>query len=156
MNVELLVNKETTIYGLYASSSIGTQASDIGKLCKEYYQLTGKKGKDSLPFYVLSEDYNEQTKGFTLFVGSRTAYPGLTAKILPEGIYGRTAIKPMLGFLWGTAIGAAKRKFYTKWIASSDFVPANMEFEMHTKKSMEKHPQIDLLFALKTKCENYY
>ena len=58
---------------------------------------------------------------------------------------------PRLGFLWGAAIGAAKRYFYQKWLPQSPYGTLNMEYELHTEKSIRSHPSMDLFFAVKRK-----
>ena len=71
--------------------------------------------------------------------------------VLPAGEYARITVKPKLGFLWGVAIGEAKRYFYTKWLPESPFEALNMEYEYHTEESVGKHPSITIVFAVQRK-----
>ena len=46
---------------------------------------------------------------------------------------------------------AAKRYFYQKWLPQSPYGTLNMEYELHTEKSIRSHPSMDLFFAVKRK-----
>lgn len=76
---------------------------------------------------------------------------GLEALTLPAGIYARMTVCPWLKCLWGPAIGAAKRFFYTRWLPGSFYGAMNMEYEHHTEKSIGRHPEIELFFAVEKK-----
>lgn len=78
---------------------------------------------------------------------------GLEALTLPAGIYARMTVRPWLKCLWGPAIGAAKRFFYTRWLPGSFYGAMNMEYEHHTEKSIGRHPEIELFFAVEKKTE---
>lgn len=149
----IITKPPRTVYGLWIASSDKTIAKDIPALSKKYYGVVGKSSGSVLPFFVLSKNYNESTGKFDLFIGGEMAYESLDEYVLPEGTYGKIAVKPKLGFVWGLAVGEAKRHFYTKWIPSSNYEALNMEYEYHTEKSMGKKPEIDLLFAIKKKQE---
>ena len=108
-------------------------------------------GSKVFPYFVLSRNYNELSKDFEMFVGGTIDKKGLESLIIPNGEYARITIKPKLGFLWGLAIGEAKRYFYTKWLPKSRYSALNMEYEYHTEKSDGKSPEIDIFFAVKRK-----
>ncbi|WP_278317586.1 hypothetical protein [Clostridium sporogenes] len=38
-----------------------------------------------------------------------------------------------------------------KWLPTSQYQGMNMEYEFHTEKSKDKHPTIDIIFAIKEK-----
>ncbi len=97
-----------------------------------------------LPFFVLSRNYDGRNGSFELFVGGALEKDGLEQAFLPP-------VRPRLGFLWGAAIGAAKRYFYQKWLPQSPYGTLNMEYELHTEKSIRSHPSMDLFFAVKRK-----
>lgn len=102
---------------------------------------------------MVSRDYDAAAGTFTLFLGDDGSNRGLEQEILPAGLYAKLEIRPKLGFLWGPAIGAAKRWFYRKWLPASAFEAVNLEYELHTEKSIGKHPSIDLLFAVRRRAE---
>ena len=110
-----------------------------------------KKPASILPFYVVSKDYDEATGRSILFIGTDNEHPALACCALPEGVYARMTIRPKLGFLWGMAIGEAKRYFYTTWLPASGYEAVNLEYELHTEKSVGKQPSVDLLFAIRAK-----
>ena len=56
-----------------------------------------------------------------------------------------------LGYTYDMAVGEAKRYFYTKWLPGSGYAARNLEYELHTEKSVGKAPSIDLLFAVRGK-----
>jgi predicted transcriptional regulator YdeE len=88
---------------------------------------------------------------FDLFIGGEIEKSGLEVFRLPAGTYGKISVKPKLGLLWGLAVGKAKRYFYAKWLPSSEYEAVNMEYELHTEKSVAKNPEIDLIFAVRRK-----
>ncbi len=143
--------EERAIYGVWGKSSDKTVSKDIPALSKEYYGIVGKEPGLVLPFFVLSKDYAKDTGRFDLLIGGENEKAGLTKFHLPAGIYGKISVKPKLKLLWGLAVGEAKRFFYIKWLPASEYEAVNMEYELHTEKSIAKNPEVDLLFAIKTK-----
>ena len=104
-----------------------------------------------LPYFVLSRNYNEQSRDFELFIGSMIDKSSLESYVLSAGEYAKITVKPKLGFLWGASIGEAKQYFYTKWLPKSSFEALNLEYEYHTERSTEKQPTIDIIFAIRRK-----
>lgn len=152
MKVTIIENvDEITIYGLWLNSNDNSISKDIKILSKQYYDILGKKDGEILPFYILSKDYNEETKNFKLFTGGLIEHGKLQSITLQTGYYGMMSIKPKLRFLWGLSIGEAKRYFYTKWLPKSNYKGLNFEYEYHTKKSISKTPEIEIYFALDKK-----
>jgi hypothetical protein len=137
------------VCGLWKRSNDKTQARDIPALSNRYYETVGKKDGEVIPFFVISSDYDINTKEFQLFIGGVVDNSGLETFTIPKGIYGKVTIKPKLGFMWGMSIGEAKKVFYTEWLPKSDYMPLNMEYEYHTEKSKGENPQIHILFAIK-------
>lgn len=140
--------EEQLLYGLHAPSADQTQSRDIPALSTAFYNRIGGKPGAQLPFYVVSKDYDKASGGFTLFVGGEGSNQSLETEVLPAGIYAKLEVCPKLGFLWGPAIGAAKRWFYTQWLPGSGYEALNLEYELHTEKSVGKHPSVALLFAI--------
>lgn len=51
------------------------------------------------------------------------------------------------------AYRAAKRYFYTRWLPDIPYRAKNIEYEHHTEKSLGRHPEIELFFAVEKKTE---
>ena len=140
-----LINLEQKmLYGLRRRSNDKTQQRDIPELCAKLYEKSGSK--QVLPLYVVSNGYDQKTKNFELFVGGETDYHGADTMTLPAGIYAEVAVRPLLGFLWGAAIGKAKRWFYQVWLPESDFEAENLEYELH-----KEDRKVVLRFAIRRK-----
>lgn len=58
-----------SVFGLWLNSNDKSVSKDIITLSKKYYEIADRRDGKVLPFYVLSKDYNEQTKSFKLFIG---------------------------------------------------------------------------------------
>ena len=151
LEVELTVIEEQTIFGLSKPSNDRTVAEDVKALSAQYHRLLEKTSGEILPFFVLSRNYDEAAGDFELSVGGLPEAEGLEKILLPAGKYAKIAVKPKLRFLWGPAIGEAKRFLYTKWLPASGYEALNLEYEFHTGRSMGKNPSIDLYFAIKDK-----
>lgn len=137
---------EKNIYGIFMLSSDRTQKTDITTMCELYSNIIGKKASETLPFYVVSQNYNEHTQQFDLFVGSEIKHEELEQLTLPKGTYAECELK--MGVFLGRSIGNAKRTFYKNWLPNSDYTAVNLEFELHTEKSLDKKGSIALLFAI--------
>ena len=148
LEVQIIQIEETEIYGLWQQSIDSTVAKDIDRLSKQQYDAVQKEEGTVLPYFVLSRNYDENTKTFELFAGSTTEHLGLQSLSLPGGQYAKITVRPKFGFIWGAAIGEAKQYFYTKWLPASSYAAANMEYEFHTEKSIGKKPEIDIIFGL--------
>ncbi|MDO5844670.1 MAG: GyrI-like domain-containing protein [Methanocorpusculum sp.] len=149
MNVDIITLEEKTVYGLWMNSSDKTISKDI-KLLSEKYR-NALSAEKLIPFFVLSRNYSEETKGFELFVGSTKECVDMSKLVLPKGDYAKITVKPKLGFFWGLSIGEAKRYFYQQWLPSSLFNGLNMEYEYHNEKTLGKHPTADIIFAVSKK-----
>ena len=136
------------IYGLSCCSNIRSQPKDIPVLSKKYYEAVNKRKMEVLPFFVLSQNYDEDTRDFELFIGGLLENTNLEMMEIPKGLYGKMTVRPKLGFLWGLAIGEAKNYFYGKWLPRSNYRPLNFEYEYHDEMSQGKNPKIDILFAI--------
>ena len=147
----ILEPPEQTLYGLHMQSGDRTQSRDIPALSAAFYARIGGKPGAVLPLYVVSKSYDAASGCFTLFVGDDGSNRGLEQELLPAGVYARLEVRPRLGLLWGPAIGAAKRWFYTRWLPGSGYEAVNLEYELHTEKSVGKHPSVALLFAIREK-----
>lgn len=140
------------LYGLRMQSNDRTQHHDIPALSKRFYDESGTSPGSVLPFYVVSKDYHRDTGDFVLFIGS-VAKCGPERETIPAGCYARLTVRPRFRFLWGFSVGKAKRWFYTRWLPSSNYEAINLEYELHTKKTIEKHPAAELFFAIRRKTD---
>jgi predicted transcriptional regulator YdeE len=145
--------EERAVWGLSKQSNDKTQAKDIPALSKKYYEAINKNSGEVIPFFIVSRDYDKETKDFMLFIGGLIENANLESFTIPKGLYGKVTIKPKMGFMWALSIGEAKRAFYTDWLQKSDYTPLNMEYEYHTEISKEKNPHIDILFAVKKRID---
>lgn len=149
-SITLTEQPEQTLYGLHQPSSDRTQSKDIPALSKQFYSQIGAESGTVLPFYVVSREYRPDDGSFALFVGGEQSGK-LESEILPAGTYAVISVRPRLGFLWGPAIGQAKRWFYTRWLPDSGYEAVNLEYERHTQHSVGRHPSIELRFAVRRK-----
>lgn len=140
----------TALYGVWMVSDDRSISRDIARLSKRYYAVSGKRAGFVLPFYVLSKDYDQSTGRFRLFIGSDAPAAGLDEFIIPKGRRAKISVRPKLGFLWGLSIGEAKRFFYTKWLPACGLSALNMEYELHTEKSLGAGATVELLFVVET------
>lgn len=152
VNIEYIEQK--TIYGLWQKSNDKTTSKDIKVLSEQYHTVVSMPEGKVLPYFVLSRNYNEQSRDFELLIGGVIEKGGLEPLALPAGEYAKITVKPKLGFLWGVSIGEAKQYFYTKWLPASSFEALNLEYEYHTEKSTGKQPTIDIIFAVRRKAIN--
>ena len=149
LNFSVIEKSEgTPVWVLRKQSNDKTQAKDIPALAKAYYETVGKGDGEVMPFFVISQGYDKATGDFTLSIGGLIEHGALEKLTIPAGLYGKVTIKPKLGFIWGLAIGEAKRAFYTQWLPQSNYESLNMEYEYHTEASKGKRPAIDILFAI--------
>ncbi len=151
LDFSVIEREDTKIWVRERASNDKSQARDIPALSKEYYAIVGKNEREVLPFFILSRGYDTATGDFRLAIGGLIENAGLLPYTISKGRYGRVTVRPKLGFIWGAAIGEAKRAFYTKWLPQSDYIALNMEYELHTEASVGKKPQIDILFAIRPK-----
>jgi hypothetical protein len=61
------IKEDISVFGLSQKSNDKTQAKDIPAVSKRYYETVSKGSGEVIPFFVISEDYNEITKDFQLF-----------------------------------------------------------------------------------------
>lgn len=151
LKVTLQTKEQQRIYGIWKNSNDKTISADIRALSEQYYSMVSLPAGSVLPFYVLSRNYKKDSRDFELFIGGIIEKDGLASFLLPAGEYARITIKPRLGFMWGPAIGRAKRYFYRKWLPKRSYQALNMEYELHTEKSLHIYPSIELLFAVERK-----
>lgn len=149
--ITLVPRPAQTLHGLAMPSADKTIARDIPALTAAFHRAGGTAPGSVLPFYVVTSGYRPQDGTFTLFIGGEAPHPALQALALPSGEWGHIAVRPRLGFLWGPAIGQAKRYFYTRWLPASGRQARSIEVEHHTAQSTGKRPHIDLYFALTPK-----
>lgn len=151
LDVTIEYMEQQAIYGLWQKSNDKTISKDIKALSKQYHDMVAMPEGKVLPYFVLSRNYNEQSRDFELFIGGLMDKAGLERCDLSANEYAKITVRPKLGFLWGASIGEAKQYFYTKWLPTSPFEALNVEYEYHTQRSTEKQPTIDIIFAIRRK-----
>ena len=62
-------------------------------------------------------------------------------------------VHPKLGVLWGPSVQEAKHWFHTEWLSESCYEAVGLEYELHTERSVGKHPVVELYFAVQEKPE---
>lgn len=80
VNIEYI--GQQTIYGLWQKSNDRTISKDINALSKQYYAVVSMPEGKVLPYFVLSRNYNEQSRDFELFIGSVIDKSGLESYVL--------------------------------------------------------------------------
>ena len=152
-NLEVRVEslEKRTVYGLWKKSNDRTIRKDIASISRMYHEIVAVPKGKILPYFVLSQNYNAESKGFDLFIGGNIANDNLESYTLPKGTYAIITVRPKMGFLWGLSIGEAKRYFYTKWLLENPYEALNMEYEYHTEKAIGKSPSVDIVFAIRRK-----
>ena len=108
VNIEYI--EQQTIYGIWQKSNDKTISKDIKALSKQYHAVVSMPEGKVLPYFVLSRNYNEQSRDFELFIGSEINKDGLESYVLPASEYAKITVKPKLGFLWGASIDVYKRQ----------------------------------------------
>lgn len=147
LNPVIVTLPARTVYGLSMPSADASLPRDIPKLTKSVRAVL-PEGTPQVPLYVIYTGYDPAARTLTLAIGAETDAPGLVPITLPQGQYARVTVRPLLGVLWGPAIGKAKGDFYGKWLPTSAFAARNMEYEHHTQASLGKRASIDLYFAI--------
>ena len=109
----LEIDEDIIVFGLRQKSNDKAQSKDIPSLSKKYHAVVEKGRGEVIPFFVVSKDYDENTRDFSLFIGGMLENENLETFTIPRGLFVKTTIKPKAGFLWGLLIGRAKRAFYT-------------------------------------------
>lgn len=83
----------------YGKSNDKTISKDIKALSKQYHAVVSMPKGKVLPYFVLSRNYNEQSRDFELFIGSVNDKNSLESYVLPASEYAKITVKPKLGFL---------------------------------------------------------
>jgi hypothetical protein len=97
VNIEYI--EQQTIYGLWQKSNDKTISKDIKALSKQYHAVVSMPKGKVLPYFVLSRNYNEQSRDFELFIGSVNDKNSLESYVLPASEYAKITVKPKLGFV---------------------------------------------------------
>ena len=137
------------LFGLWGRCNDRSMPKDVDELSGRFNRAVRKGREPVLPLAVLTRSFDKGTLESELFIGSDKMGEGLSALAVPPGLYGKITVRPKLGFLWGPAIGRAKRYFYTAWLPESGYEAVNLEYEYHTEKSVGGAPEIDLYFAIR-------
>ena len=103
-NLEVKIEslEKRTVYGLWKKSNDRTIRKDIASISRMYHEIVAVPKGKILPYFVLSQNYNAESKGFDLFVGSNIANDNLECHTIPSGNYAIITVRPKMGVLMGT------------------------------------------------------
>ena len=121
LEVKLEYIDQQTIYGLWQKSNDKPISRDIKALSKQYHAVVSMPEGKVLPYFVLSRNYNEQSRDFELFIGSMIDKGGLESCVLAASEYAKITVKPKLGFLWGGFYRRGKTIFLYKMVTQKFF-----------------------------------
>ena len=150
--VEIRNLKAGRLHGCMKQSSAETRKADIPELSTRYHEVLEMKPGHVLPLYVITKDRDAAGK-HTLFIGGEKVEAKLDTLSMPEGPYARRVIRPKFSIFWAPAINEAKQWFFGEWLPASNFEFINLEFELHSEKSVGKMPTLELFFAMRKKGE---
>jgi predicted transcriptional regulator YdeE len=155
------LDEPLTVAGMGIQTSDRTIARDAAALGRHLAKLKESIRNRAEPwrFVAASRDYEQATRSFFYFTGyvvrDRQAPPaGLSLLTVRPGGYAVFTIRPVLGFLWGPAIGRMKRHVYRDWLSAGPYRAAHRgidDFELHDERSTGKKPSIELWVAVERK-----
>ena len=150
--VEIRMLKAGRLHGFMKTSSAETRKTDIPELSTRYHDALEMEPGHVLPLYVITKDRDDAGR-HTLFIGGEKVDEKLDTLSMPEGPYARMVIRPKFSIFWAPAIAEAKQWFFSEWLPASGYEDINLEFELHSEKSVGKMPTLELFFGLKKKGE---
>jgi len=135
--------------GVSAATSDRTIARDAAALGRRYAAIKGELGNRVFSprrFIAVSSDYDEAAGSYRYamgdvvgtFVGLRDEFERI---VVPSGSYAVFRVRPVLGFLWPPAIGAAYAYAYGKWLPSSAWrhAPGKLaHYEYHGERATRR------------------
>lgn len=142
--------------GVSTATSDKSIAADAKALGERYAAIKGELGNRAFSpriFIAVSSGYDQGTGAYRYamgdvvgtFVGLRDEFERI---IVPSGTYAVFTVRPILGFLWGPAIGATYAYAYGKWLPASAWkhAPAGIEhYEYHDERaSRKRRPEMEI------------
>lgn len=94
LEVSIEYIEQQTIYGLWQKSNDRTISKDIAALSKQYYAEVAMPEGKVLPYFVLSKNYDKQSRDFELFIvttGEKRYKGHRQRKVQTEGFFSRNA-----------------------------------------------------------------
>lgn len=156
----VVLEKPIQAVGLGTKTSIRSVFRDIPKLGKQYKQIKDQGAipnrKNPWAFVAVSKDYDEKTQRWEYIMGDVVTTfdntpQNLVSFTIPAGTYAIFPIRPRNKFVWGLTISKVKQYAYDRWLASSKYEQAGLDFEYHDERSVAKKPEIDLYIAIQEK-----
>ena len=149
--VEIRQLKAGRLHGFHAETTAQEMRKAIPELSTRDHKALEKTVRSVLPLYVITRDYDPASGRQILFFGGEVPHDALEVLEMPGAPYARVLVKPKFSVFWAPAIAAAKKWFYEEWLPASGYESLNIEFELHSERSMEKNPVLELFFALRRK-----
>jgi predicted transcriptional regulator YdeE len=156
------MEKPTYALGAGMDSSDSRIMKDAAVLGSRFAELRGRTPFEAVSprlFVAATSGYDRGTGEFRYAMGDVVADPelapaGLERIAIPEGTYAAFVVRPLLGFLWGPAIGKAYAYIFGTWLPRStwrhDPRPApggrRLEhFEYHDERASRKRgPEMEI------------
>lgn len=129
-----------------SDSRIMKDAPLLGKRLTEARKAHPFEARRPRLFVAVTSGYDEASGGYHYAMGDvvdslEGAPEGLEAITVPAGTYAAFTVRPILGFLWGPAIGRTYAQAYGAWLPSSAWKgapgPIN-HYEYHDERAARK------------------
>jgi len=152
-----IVAMEAPIYALGACAdtsdrTIMKDAKALGERFAELRTAIGFEARRPRLFVAPSFGYDKASGAYRYAMGDvveslEGAPEGLERMTIPAGTYAAFVVRPLLGFLWGPAIGKAYGHIYGSWLPSSSWRhdprragegPALEHFEYHDERASRR------------------
>jgi predicted transcriptional regulator YdeE len=142
MEPQLVQQGQILALGAGAETSDATIMSDSVQIGKRMAQVRAKIGDLAIRprlFVAASMNYEKAAGTYRYAMGDavtsfNNAAPGLERISVPAGLYAAFTVRPILGFLWGPAIGKAYAFIYGKWLPRSAY--------QHDPRPTETYPDL--------------
>jgi predicted transcriptional regulator YdeE len=170
-NEPAIVRMEAPIHALgvgmeTSDRAIFKDAAELGKAFAEARRAHPFEAKRPRVFVAATSGYDRDAGTYRYSMGDAVAsQEGAPAELerieLPPGTYAAFAVRPILGFLWGPAIGRAFGHIYGKWLPSSAWAHDPRDsgdgrridhFEYHDERASRKRsPEMEIRVPVRPK-----
>jgi predicted transcriptional regulator YdeE len=137
---------------------MGRKAAELGKAFAEARRAHPFEAKRPRLFVAPTADYDRAAGTYRYSMGDEVASldgaPAALERIaIPAGTYAAFTVRPILGFLWGPAIGMTYRRIFGDWLPRSawrhdprDSGGRRIEhFEYHDERaSRKRNPEMEI------------
>ena len=148
----MIITQDAPIHALgvgmdTSDSRIMKDAPVLGKRLTEARRAHPFEAKRPRLFVAVTSGYDEASGSYHYAMGDVVdsldgAQAGLEAITVPAGTYASFTVGPILGFLWGPAIGRTYAHAYSAWLPSSAWKSAPGQishYEYHDERAARKH-----------------